>query len=165
MRKHFGFGLVLVAIAVASMVIPSSVSASPAASHQRVMLQMKHGFGSPTGRFVFYALTEGSLELDSGRYTYAAVEKPPLTRKGQGIAVYVAAAVLSGKRGTFTLRWRGEFVGAGGGNTIGTGTWSIVRGTGAYVGVTGGGRLGCVVFTQRSDTTMQLEGFLTAPGV
>jgi hypothetical protein len=128
------------------------------------MLQMKHGFGSPTGRFVLYALTEGSLELDSGRYTYAAVERPSILRNGQGIAVYVAAAVLSGKRGTFTLRWRGEFVGAGGGNTIGTGTWSIVRGTGAYVGVTGGGRLGCVVFTQRSDTTMQLEGFLTAPG-
>jgi hypothetical protein len=164
MRRHFGCGLVLVALAVASMAISSSVSASPGASHQRVMIQLKYRFGSPTGRFVFYALTQGSLELDSGRYTYAAVERPSILRNGQGIAVYVATAVLSGKRGTFTLHWRGEFVGAGDGNTVGKGSWSLLRGTGAYAGVTGGGRLACVVFTPRGYTSMQFEGLLSAHG-
>jgi hypothetical protein len=86
------------------------------------------------------------------------VEKPPLIRNGQGIAVYVAAETLKGRQGTLVVRWRVEFVGAGNGNTVGTGTWSLVRGTGAYAGVTGGGRLAAVVYTPKGLTSAELEG-------
>jgi hypothetical protein len=89
-----------------------------------------------------------------------AVEKPPVILKGQGMAVYVAVATLTGRRGTFVIRWRMEFVGAGDGNTVGTGTWSLVRGTGAYTGGFGGGRVAAVAVTPRGFTSSQYEGFV-----
>jgi hypothetical protein len=150
------------ALAAVALIPASAVSAAQSAKQQRVMLVQKHRFGAPNGTFVLYALTAGPLEYDSGRLTLAAVERPYVVRGGQRLAVYLAVARLTGKRGTFDLRWRVEFAGAGEGNTIGTGTWSLVRGAGAYTGMTGGGRLATVVTTQHGFTTAQFEGLLRA---
>jgi hypothetical protein len=70
------------------------------------MLEQKHTFGAPTGTLVLHALTRSRLELDGGRYTYAALQKPPLVRNGQGIAVYAASETLTGRRGTLVVRRR-----------------------------------------------------------
>jgi hypothetical protein len=158
MRRCIISVLALIALAAATN-LASTVSAG-SAKGQRVMLVQKHRFGSPMGTFVLYALTDGPLELDSGRYTLAAAEKPHIVRNGQGIAVYIAVETLTGKRGSFVIRWRVEFVGAGEGSTVGTGTWSLVRGTGAYAGASGGGRLAAVVMTPRGFTSSQCEGFV-----
>ena len=155
--------LVLVVLAAAAMTVVSTVSAGSVASKQRIMLEQKHRFGVPDGTFVFYTLTPGPLKVDSGRYALAAAERPYIIRGGQRIAVYTAIETLTGQRGTFVIRWRVEFVGAGNGSTVGTGTWSLIRGTGAYVGAKGGGRLAVVVMTPGGLTHSQFEGFLSAP--
>ncbi|MBA2641795.1 MAG: hypothetical protein H0U82_02550 [Actinobacteria bacterium] len=154
--------LALVALVAAAAIPASMASAAQPANKQRVMLVQKHRFGAPNGTFVFHALTPGPLDFDSGRFTLAAAEKPYVVRDGQRLAVYIAFATLTGKRGTFDVRWRVEFAGAGEGSTVGTGTWSLIRGTGAYAGATGGGRLAAVVMTPRGFTTAQFEGVLRA---
>ena len=52
---------------------------------------------------------------------------------------------LTGKRGTLTIQERSEWVDPGNvesGCHIAFGTWKVVRGTGQYAGVSGGGRRG-----------------------
>jgi hypothetical protein len=126
------------------------------------MLVQKHRFGAPTGTFVLHVLSPGPLGLDSGRFTLAAAERPYVVRDGQWLAVYLGIETLTGKHGTFDMRWRVEFAGAGEGSTVGAGTWSLVRGTGAYAGATGGGRLAAVAPPPRGFTSAQFEGLLTA---
>ncbi len=162
MRRHVSWGLALAALATVAMTVASTVSAASQAREQRIMLEQKHRFGAETGTFVLYGLTEGPVDLDSGRYTIVAAEKPYIVRRGQRAAVYVAVETLTGKRGTFSIRWRVEFVGAGEGATVGTGSWSLLRGTGRYTGLTGGGRLAAVVMTPRGFTSAQFEGLLRA---
>ena len=159
MRRRILSVLVLTALAAATN-MASNVSAGSLAQKQRVMLVQKHRAGAPTGTFVFYGLSPGPLKLDSGTYTYMAREKRPVILEGQGIAEYVAVAALTGRRGTFAIRWRMEFVGAGDGNTVGTGMWSLVRGTGAYAGASGGGRVAAVALTPRGFTSSQCEGLV-----
>jgi hypothetical protein len=159
MRRRIFSVLALTVLAAATNLV-STVSAGSLAQKQRVMLVQKQRAGAPTGTFDFYALSPGPLKLDSGTYTYTVVEKPPVIVNGQGMAVYVMVATLTGRRGTFVLRWRMEFVGAGDGHTVGTGTWSLVRGTGAYTGASGGGRVAAVAVTPRGFTSSQYEGFV-----
>ena len=47
-----------------------------------------------------------------------------------------------GKRNRLVIRVRLEQVDAGNGYHVGTGTWKVVRGTGRYTQITGGGRVG-----------------------
>jgi hypothetical protein len=63
-----------------------------------------------------------------------------LIRDGQRAEVNDPLVTLVGKRGTLVIRFRIEWLDAGNGYVIGPGTWKVVRGTGAYKGVTGGGR-------------------------
>jgi hypothetical protein len=153
--------LFMVVAFVASLVaLPSTGAAGMSAKAQRVMLVQKHRAGDSHGTFVLHVLTPGPLRLDSGRYDYVAAERPYVVRKGQWAAVYVGIQALVGKAGTLFIRWRAEFVGAGNGSTVGTGTWVVVRGTGIYARATGGGRLATVTATPRGMTSSQLEGLV-----
>lgn len=150
----------LTALAVVVSIGTAAVSAAPASRPQRIMLVEQHRFGAPTGTFVLHALSPGPLSLDSGSHDYAAAERPPVIRDGQGIAVYVLVEAFAGKRGTIVVRSRIELVGAGNGTTVGTGSWSIVRGTRAYAGLRGGGRAAVVVMTPGGFTSSQYEGLV-----
>jgi hypothetical protein len=57
------------------------------------------------------------------------------------------------------VRHRIEWVDAGNGYTVGTGTWTIVRGTGAYAHVTGGGR-SAYSWLPRGFISARAEGFV-----
>jgi hypothetical protein len=153
----------LVALTLASAIAASTVGAAPPAKQQRVMLVLKHRFGDPTGTFTFHALSSGQLVRDAGSYAYAAAERPPVIRKGQGIAVYLKLETFAGRRGNLVVRSRIELVGAGNGATVGTGSWSLVRGTKGYAGVEGGGRIAVVVMTPGGSTSSQYEGLVSAP--
>jgi hypothetical protein len=150
----------LLAAAVVATIVSSTGSAATEPQQQRVMVVQKHRFGTPNGNFDLYALSRGPLGFDSGKFVYMATEKPFVVREGQRAAVYSTIETLSGKRGSFDIRWRVEYVGAGDGQTVGIGTWSVVRGRGGYAGMTGGGRLGSLVMTARGFTSAQFEGLL-----
>ena len=61
------------------------------------------------------------------------------------------------------LRFRIEWVGAGNGYRVGTGTWEVVRGTGRYSHITGGGLRGDMWLKRgRGPWTGRAEGFLVS---
>jgi hypothetical protein len=74
--------------------------------------------------------------------------------------VYDGVSTLRGKRGSLVMRYHSEYVDAGNGYHVGTGTWKVVRGSGQYAGIAGGGRSGDV-WLERGPWSSRNEGFLT----
>jgi hypothetical protein len=149
-----------VTVGIASLVLIVAATArsgteSAVAGQQRIMIETKERAGATAGRFTFHS--SGAFERDSGTHEYRSTEKPRIVRDGQSISVYVSVSTFTGRRGTFTLRERLEVVGAGSGYLVGTGTWSFVRGTGDYTGVSGRGRL-AAVRTLAGNTSALYEG-------
>jgi hypothetical protein len=84
-------------------------------------------------------------------------------RAGQRVAVYDSIVeTFKGKRGTLVIRSRIEYLDAGNGYHVGAGTWKVVRGTGQYARITGGGRR-ADVWLDRGPWSGRNEGFLTLP--
>ena len=85
-------------------------------------------------------------------------------RDGQSVKVVTWVTTAKGKQGTFVIRARINHVDAGNGFGVGSGTWALMRGTGQYERLRGGGRLGQVDATGRSGPwSERREGFLTLP--
>jgi hypothetical protein len=84
-------------------------------------------------------------------------------REGQRVAIYDSIVeTFKGKRGTLVIRSRIEYVEAGSGYHVGTGTWKVVRGTGQYARIAGGGRRGDV-YLDSGPWSGRTEGFFTLP--
>ena len=156
---------VLVAFA-AAVTLTSIAAAGPDAAKQRVAIMTK-GVANASGpaEFVLTPLRAGALKRDSGS-TGVGGSLPTARvaiRDGQRVAIYdPIIEKLEGRRGTLVLRSRIEYVDAGNGYHVGTGTWKVVRGTGQYARITGGGRRGDV-YLDRGPWSGRNEGFLTLP--
>jgi hypothetical protein len=139
MGRSFIFPLTLVAGIV---LVTSVAAASPGAAKQRVEITAT-GVANPTSSltFVLTPQSTGRLAPDSGTETSVVANQRNVTRDGQPAQIVTWVTTCKGKRGSFVLRVRIEHIEAGNGFHIGTGTWRFVRGTGAYAGITGGGRV------------------------
>ena len=82
-------------------------------------------------------------------------------RDGQAIEINDPQATLHGKRGNLVIAFRIEWTEAGHGYSNGGGTWKVVRGTGAYAHVKGGGR-SAHAGAPSGVMSWRAEGFLTA---
>ena len=116
---------------------------------------------SHNGTFSLAPLKTGVVELDKGSFTYVAGNPKIVYRDGQLLEIVNGTDTLNGKNGKIVIRWRVESVSAGAGNEIGIGTWTIVKGTGAYEHLRGSGRLG-VMFPAppARNLSAQYEGFV-----
>jgi hypothetical protein len=153
---------VLVAIATAGT-LASIAAARPLAAKQGVMITSQAAKPTSTAPFVLTPLQPGALKRDSG--TESCTWKGPhiVMREGQKAEIYDPVVCTDkGSRGSLTIRSRIEWVDAGSGYHVGAGTWKVVRGTGQYAGVTGGGRSGGV-WLDRGPWSGRSEGFLTLP--
>jgi hypothetical protein len=72
--------------------------------------------------------------------SYGPYSKAFITREGLPVEVNELDVVLEGKRGRLFLHHRIEWFDAGNRYGIGLFSWRILRGTGAYAGLRGGGR-------------------------
>jgi hypothetical protein len=153
--------LAVVAVLVASVTLTSVAAAGPDAAKQRVAIT-SNGMLNATafGEFVFTPLQAGALKRDTGTETSHWSERVVM-RDGQQVTVQNYVTTRKGKRGSFVVHSRMEYVDAGNGYLAGTNTWKFVRGTGQYAQITGGGRGGDVVYSGR--WTDRYEGFLTLP--
>ena len=102
------------------------------------------------------------VEPDAESCLAALAPGREVVREGQRVTIYDAIATQKGKRGSLVIRYRTEYVDAGNGYHVGTGTWKVVRGTGQYAGITGGGRSGAVTL-DRGPWSSRAEGVLTLP--
>jgi hypothetical protein len=154
----------LVALA-AAVTLTSAAAAGPEAAKQRVAITTQSGGQTQVSPFLLSPLRAGALKRDSGTLTVVGAGLTPkrvVIREGQRVEIYDSTAVLKGKRGSLVIRSRAEYVDGGNGYHVGTGTWTVVRGTGQYSRVTGGGRSGHV-WLDRGPWSSRNEGLLTLP--
>jgi hypothetical protein len=149
----------LVTVAAAAA-MTSLASAGADATKQRVQIDMKI---NPKKTFVLTPLQGGAIENDSGKQSCDRdPTKRTVYRDGQEAYTWDCDAwTFTGKRGTLVLRSQFTWIEAGGPYNIATGTWKLVRGTGQYAGITGGGRSAQV--GGPSGWVARYQGFLTSP--
>jgi len=152
---------ILVALA-AAVTLTSVAAAGPDAAKQRVAITSKI---LPNGESVLTPLQDGALELDSGTMSgnWESVPSHFVMREGQKVDVFDHPVVwtLKGKQGNLTIRERSEWVDVGNAYSVGIGTWKVVRGTGQYAEIAGGGRSGHAGLGRKWFA--RYEGFLTVP--
>jgi hypothetical protein len=144
----------VVALAVAAATVASVAAAGPVAAKQQVSMQLKGA------SFVLTPLTSGAIKGDTGTTAFCCWTDRKIVRDGQSIDVNNPQMTLTGKRGTIVARNRIEFVDLPDGWAVFTGTWQVVRGTGAYAGLSGGGRAAGVQLANGSGKS-RFEGFLS----
>jgi hypothetical protein len=148
-------------VALAATVVLTSVAAgSPGAAKQRVAISSTI---LPSGKAVLAPVQNGALERDSGTFGGDWSPNPDrvVMRDGQQVSVHTTVWTLRGKRGSLVLRERTEWVDVGNRQGVAIGTWKVVRGTGQYAGIAGGGRSGHAGLGPRWFA--RYEGFLMAP--
>ena len=150
--------VMLIAVATA-VTLASAAAAGPAPTKQRVQIDTKY----PGSTFTLTALEGGAIENDSGKQSCdGEPTKRTVYRDGQEAWLWNCGAwTFVGKRGTLVLRSQYVWIEAGGPYNVATGTWKVVRGTGQYARVTGGGRNARVgtVSIERA----RYQGYLTLP--
>jgi hypothetical protein len=152
--------LAVLAVLAAAVTLTSVAAAGPAATKQRVAIETKI---LPQGTFVLKPLQAGAVKRDTGTVDGDWRNSPTRTivRDGQKVDIIGPTTwTLTGKRGTLTIRERGEWVAVGYDDGVALGTWKVVRGTGEYAGLTGvggSGHAGLYV-----PWYARYEGFLTS---
>ena len=154
-----------IGIVLAAAVTLTSVAAAGAeVTRQRVAIVSYGTEANPNAaRFALTPLQAGPLKRDSGTGSAVVSNERVVIREGQRLSIYDSIVeTFKGRRGTLVIRSRIEYVDAGSGYHVGTGTWKVVRGTGQYAGITGGGRRGDV-YLESGPWSGRDEGFLTLP--
>ncbi len=134
-------GGIVVAALVAAIGLTSVAAASSDATKQRVQIDIQI---HPKTTFALATLQSGPLKRDSGTQKCNGdfAISDAVQRNGQEAYPWECRTlVFTGKRGTLVLRSQFSWIEAGGAYNIATGTWKVVRGTGQYARVTGGGRI------------------------
>jgi hypothetical protein len=149
----------LVALA-AAVTLTSFAAAGPNAAKQRVVITSHAAKSTKVSPFVLTPLQAGALKRDSGTQIAGSASGRTVMRDGQRVEIYDSVGTLKGKLGSLVIRLRTEYVDGGNGYHVGTGTWKVVRGTGQYAQITGGGRSGAV-WLDRGPWSSRVEGFLT----
>jgi hypothetical protein len=144
-----------VAFGIAVLTLTTVAAGEPLAGRQRISITGK----GETHTFVLTPLTAGALRRDSGRFSDCCWRERIVVRAGQKVEINDPIATYTGQRGTFVLRYRVEWVNAGNGYTVGTGAWKVIRGTGAYAGVTGEGR-SAATWLRDSFVSFRAEGLV-----
>jgi hypothetical protein len=152
MSRTLGSVAVLVGLAIT---LAATATGGAAASKQRV------GIGVTGGLFVLTPLTAGAIKRDTGVAGFCCWSSRHIMRAGQAIELNNPQMTLTGKRGTLVVRNQIEWVDIPDGWAVFTGTWKVVRGTGDYAGLSGGGRGAGVAFVS-SNGKSRFEGFLSA---
>jgi hypothetical protein len=131
----------LVLVTAFVLALTSVAGGATSASKQRVNIETSGvDDGTFVGRFVLTVHDAGALEGDSGKQTCKTAAERVAVRQGQQVSTYdPTVCTWQGKRGTFVTRSRHDWVDAGNHYFVNTGTWKLIRGTGQYAHVVGGG--------------------------
>src|SRR5690349_6198104 len=149
--------LTAAAVLAATMVTVTAVAAAgPVSAKQRVTIQE-----NSNGSFVLTALTSGAVKPDTGTANFCCWTERHVVRDGQAIDIDNPQMTLTLKRGTLVVRNRIGFVDIPDGWAVFTGTWKVIRGTGDYAGLSGGGRRAGVELAN-GGIKSQFDGFLGA---
>jgi hypothetical protein len=153
---------VLTALVVAAIVLTGVASAGSRATTQRIAITSQ---GAAFSTFVLTPLTAGAVVRDAGSSSACCWTQRFVTRDGESVEIDNPLKTFVGKQGSFTWRAQISWVEAGADYVIGTGPWKIVRGTGAYAHLHGGGRLVTLIHdSDNSGVTLRAEGVVSTNG-
>src|SRR5262245_17322962 len=148
-------------IALAAVVTLTSVAAAgPDTAKQRIAITATV---LPSGAAVLMPQQDGGFVRDTGSLMgdWSSVPVSSAMRDGQKVDTHTGTWTFAGKRGDVIFRERNEWVDVGNGYGVAVGTWKVLRGTGEYAGITGGGRSGHAGLGRRWFA--RYEGFVTLP--
>ena len=161
-------GAVVPVVLAAAVMLTTAAAAGPDVARQRVTLNAKI---VPGGTFVLTPMQSGALKPDSGTVdgNWQSIPERRVERDGQTVSIYHAVLwTVTGKRGTLTIREHSEWVDVGSDvngdafpDAVGVGTWKVVRGTGQYKKLAGGGGSGHMGLGR--TWVARFEGLLTVP--
>jgi len=152
---HTKLAVTVAALGVAAAIGTGIASAGHTAAAERVAIISPHG---NSGLFVLKPLTPGPIARDAGTATACCWTQRFIRRDGQSIEINNPLRTFTGKHGTFTWRAQIGWVDVDSGYSIGTGTWAIVGGTGAYVHLEGHGRLAIITgLADRADGLLNVR--------
>ena len=146
----------IAALALAAVILTSIAAAGPRAAKQRIAIQE-----NANGSFVLTSLTPGAIKRDTGSASFCCWTERHIMRDGQDIDINDPRWTFTGKLGTIEGRNQVGFVDLPDGWAVFTGTWKVIRGTGAYAGLSGGGRVAGVSLAN-GNTKAQFEGLLSS---
>jgi hypothetical protein len=150
-------------VALAAAVTLTSVAAAgPQAAKQRVVITTQAAKPTEVSPFVLTPQQPGTLKRDSGTLSAPFPPERVVMREGQRVSTYDGVATFKGRLGNLVTHYRSEWVDAGNGYHVSNDTWKVVRGTGQYAQISGGGRGGSVSL-DRGPWSTRNEGFLSLP--
>jgi hypothetical protein len=127
------------ALAAVAAALVAVAAAKPSTTKQQIAFEV-HRCGD-TCAFVLTPLTAGAVKADSGTVTWCCWTQHFVSRDGQKVEIdSPVVGTFTGKQGTIKVSQQIEWVNIPDGYSISTGTWKVVGGTGAYAGLSGGGR-------------------------
>jgi hypothetical protein len=145
----------IAALATVAAMVATVAAAAPVAAKQRVSIDI-----TTVGTFTLTALTPGAIKSDAGKASFCCWSRRYTTRNGQSIEIDNPQMTLTSKRGTIVARNQIGWIDVPDGWGVFTGTWKVIRGTGAYAGLVGGGR-GAGVALANNDTRATYDGYLS----
>jgi hypothetical protein len=150
----------LIALA-AAVTLASAAAGSPNAARQRVTITTQAPKTTKVSPFTLTPVQSGPVKPDVGSWVVTSETSRKMTREGQDVDVYVTTSTLKGKLGSLVVRVRQDWTEAGNGYNASVDTWKVVRGTGQYARVTGGGRGTSVWLESNDHWSSRDQGFLT----
>jgi hypothetical protein len=143
----------LIVVLVTGLALSAAASAGRVASKQRISIV--HNGSS----FVLTPLSSGAVKRDAGSASFCCWSDRHTIRDGEAIEINDPQMTLTGKLGTLVARNTIGWVEISDGWSLFTGTWKVIRGTGQYAGLTGGGR-GAGIQWPNDNEKAHFEGFL-----
>ena len=107
-------------------------------SPQQIAFSYANGNAS---KMTLTPLTSGSIVADRGSTSWCCWSQKTIQQDGEQLDVNNPLATFHSKRGSLTWREQITWVNLTDGYSIATGTWRIVRGSGAYQHLTGHGHV------------------------
>ncbi len=160
--------IVAAIVALAALSLASPLAAADEAGKTPLKIAVKGqfektGLGDAVGSAKFTLLGASTADTDAGpatyRFSFGATTK---SRAGQSFTPISGTNSLKGRHGRLVIRMSGQEFDPGEGYYVWTGTWSIVRGTGKYAGLKGGGGYAAVIDeTPSLHFSIQYEGSVT----
>jgi hypothetical protein len=148
------------AILAATAFLPTAAATRSATQNLTITATGTLSGGGGPASGTFELLGASGAETDIGKAAFTAALIPPANKTAEGLS-YVPLRItvtFTGRHGKLVVRTSArQFDVVKVDDSIATGTWSVVKGTGRYAGLKGGGAL---VGLQQAATSVSVSSYL-----
>jgi len=141
-----------------------SSGATSSSTKQRVAIDARIPWALTGATFKLVTLTSGAIQRDSGEVRFSSAGRSTHgVRDAQEYERVRDSITFAGKNGTLVIAEDNYIVSAGADVSVFTGTWKIVRGTGIYKRISGGGRTAGLIAQKYAPFPNRWEGAVSVP--